>query len=219
MKLPGGHAVWQSLLPEGVHGCAGFEAPAVDRLSPAELRSIAGVGEHRLREFRVGRSQARLALAVLGIAAPDILRRADGAPAWPPGVVGSLAHAVHRGRPFAVAAVADKTCCAALGVDVEAPGRIEPRHWASLFLPAELAALLGLPMPSRSRAASLRWSAKEAAFKACGGRVGLRDTLVTFDDDTGRFVATGAGGRTRCEGRALEAADGWVFAVAHRRPD
>ena len=215
MTLPGAvGGSWRSLLPNGVHACAGFESLPPGALSAAERQSIAGAGEHRLAEFKVGRWQARCALAALGKAEQPLPRLADGAPAWPTGVVGSVAHTASQGRLFALAAVADEAGYAGLGVDVEAPGGIEPRLWPAIFLPAELRALLLLPVPLRQVGASLRWSAKEATFKALGGKVALGEIAVALDDATGQFTfSASAGAPTTCRGCTLSADGGWVFAV------
>lgn len=209
---------WQSLLPEGVHACAGFDTLPAGALSATESRSIAGAGDYRLTEFMVGRRSARCALAALGRPEQHHLPRlAGGAPAWPPGVVGSIAHTTYEGRPFAFAAVADEAAYDGLGVDVEAPGRIEAGRWPGIFLPPELDALLLRPVPLRQLAASLRWSAKEAVFKAWGGQIALGEIAVALDDDTGHFFfGRSLDDLAACVGRTLAVDGGWVFAVAWR---
>src|SRR4051812_40738925 len=61
-------------------------------LFPEELSTISRAGEKRRAEFRSVRGCARIALPRFGLARPPLLPDAAGAPAWPPGVVGSMTH-------------------------------------------------------------------------------------------------------------------------------
>ena len=77
-------------------------------------RSIASVR----RASGAARIAARTLLAKLGAsAAVDLPRSASGAPQWPAGFIGSLAH----DREFAVAAVALAGSLRSVGIDVEPP--------------------------------------------------------------------------------------------------
>jgi 4'-phosphopantetheinyl transferase EntD len=98
-----------------------------------------------------------------GLEAPDaILATPRGAPLLPPSAVGSVSHK----RTIAVALVARAaTPPAAIGIDVE---EIRPLHVdiaRRVLTPDELA---GLPPegPARDAAVLLRFSAKEAIYKA-----------------------------------------------------
>ena len=170
--------VWGTLLPAGCRFSAGFE-PTDPSTIPArslpagEAQAIAGAGQRRRREFATGRFHARSALRQLGIESPELLRCPDGRVAWPAGVCGSVSHTVHHGRIFAVAAVA---ACAAgdtdwpgIGIDVEAPGRIEPRAWSSLLNEAERARLAAFKPAHRGGVVMALWCGAEALLKAGGG--------------------------------------------------
>jgi 4'-phosphopantetheinyl transferase EntD len=200
--------VWRALLPSQTCFSAGVE-PASVRLSPTERLSLPGAGALRLREFAAGRWHAKRALAGLGCRDVDLPRRANGAPAWPEGVVGSLAHAWRGGRVHVIAVVAHAGAFAALGVDLEPPGQIEPRAWPALLSPAQLDHVLALPVARRGDAVRALWCAKEAVAKAGGAARELREIEIALDAGSGRFEADGQIGRV-----AQEA--GWIFAVARR---
>ncbi|MEO3751913.1 4'-phosphopantetheinyl transferase superfamily protein [Streptomyces sp. B6B3] len=107
-------------------------------------------------QHRAGRRAAGAALRRAGSAVTTVGRRADGAPAFPPGFAGSLTHT----PDLALAAVAPDA--RGIGVDVE-PRLPDARLHRFLLDDAERALL----WPDRDRSA-LRtlFAAKEAAFKA-----------------------------------------------------
>lgn len=119
-----------------------------------EARSIPVRQPAARRASGAARAAARTLFSEHGLAIP---RAASGAPLWPPGFRGSLAH----DETMAVAALATEPEIASLGIDVEPT---EP-------LPAEIAALVRLPADDTdgidpSLADRLLFSAKEAVYKA-----------------------------------------------------
>lgn len=156
------------------------ERAFADTLAP--LRRTTWVG---------GRLTLRAALASLGIRAETaILATPRGAPLLPAGVVGSISHKAG----FAIAGVAfadDWT----LGIDVEEPA---PKHEAiarHVLTPREQGAVATLPRERRADAVLLRFSLKEAIYKAIdpwlGRLVGFTEIEVEPLDD-GRVRITPA---------------------------
>jgi 4'-phosphopantetheinyl transferase EntD len=87
-------------------------------LTPAELRPMDRAIASVRRASGAARIVAKALLAKLG-APPgvELPRSASGAPQWPPGFVGSLAH----DGQFAVAAVAPASAMLGVGIDIEPP--------------------------------------------------------------------------------------------------
>lgn len=113
------------LLPNSVAVLRDLQAlPPLPDIEAAAVRSAAPA---RRTQFAAARSAARTALLKLG-ASPQAIPRADsGAPLWPAGIVGSLAHSEH----WALACVAQSGHWQALGVDIEprAPLTAEARDY------------------------------------------------------------------------------------------
>lgn len=138
--------------------------------------SLAAAAPRRLHTFAAGRVVAAAALSALGHPAvePSVIgREPSGAPRWPAGVVGSIAHT----DTLAVAVVADAHDVALLGADVEAPlGEATARevhHSIAPECPTEdaLADRVHTTMPF-PLALTLVFTAKEALYKALAPRVG-----------------------------------------------
>jgi len=94
-------------------------ALAIDPIHTASLRAeelalVATARDQRRAEFATGRALLR---QLLETAAP-VGRAANGAPLWPEGVVGSLAH----DRAHAVAAIGPADRYRAIGIDIEPYG-------------------------------------------------------------------------------------------------
>ena len=85
---------------------------------------------------------------------------ADRAPAWPPGVAGSITHA----EGIALAVAARASAFVALGLDAEPDEPLPEDAAAEILRPGERAACAALPDPGW--AARLVFAAKEAAYKA-----------------------------------------------------
>ena len=121
----------------------------------------------RRLSFQLGRAAARLAMAKLGVAESPIMRGDHGEPLWPEGVVGTISH----GQGLGLAAVARKSLCGGIGMDLEAltefPGLADQvafgadREWLDKVSPEE-----------RPRRTLQIFSAKESIYKAFFPRVG-----------------------------------------------
>lgn len=159
-----------------------------DDLLPEEQALIRGAAPKRRREFAAGRRCAREALARLGHPGIPLLRNADRSPQWPPGIVGSISHS----GALCVAAVAQRACFAALGVDVEAGTALAQRLWRRICTPAELEELKRVaPESERGGIVRLVFSAKEATYKAVhpliGTAFGFHDLEIGIDWERRRF--------------------------------
>jgi 4'-phosphopantetheinyl transferase EntD len=183
-----------SLLLPGLCGAELRDTGQALALHPQEEVHVARAAEKRRRDFALGRACARAALAQLGHGETVIGMGADGAPLWPPGVVGSITHT----RGYAAAVVSQSL--SGLGVDAERVGGVTPDLWRRLFSEREQAALTA----GGDAAATSMFSAKEAAFKAwrLSRALGFRDIAITLRDDG--FTAAHAGktlhGRHAMEG-------------------
>jgi 4'-phosphopantetheinyl transferase EntD len=118
-----------------------------------------------LRQFALGsrrasgaaRRVARELLAQLGHPNCPLPKSPGGAPVWPQGVVGSLAH----DRQYAVAAIGLRRDLIGLGVDVE-PAEMLPDDLLSIVCTSrERAMIAGNPLAGRAL-----FAAKEAVYKA-----------------------------------------------------
>jgi 4'-phosphopantetheinyl transferase EntD len=126
-------------------------------LMPQEAPAFAASVEKVRRASGAARTLARQLLAQLGHSDWPLVKGAAGAPIWPAGIVGSLAH----DRRVAIAAVARRREFVGVGVDVE----------PSEQLPADLLEMVATPRertkivddPYRGR---LLFAAKEAVYKA-----------------------------------------------------
>jgi 4'-phosphopantetheinyl transferase EntD len=147
---------------------------ALARLAPAELQRAGELSPPRRRDYIAGRTALHLAL---GSTAP-ILTDDRGAPILPDGWVGSISH-----KGALAAALVAPAGLGHVGVDLEraAPPRadIAPR----ILTPRELAAL-----PDRGRAVTLRFSIKEAIYKAVAPYVqryvGFTEVELDLDGET-----------------------------------
>jgi len=139
-------------------GCRIIQAGDEAALGLAEAAPMAGAVASVRRASGAARIVARRLLADLGAeASVELPRLASGAPSWPPGFVGSLAH----DEAVAVAAVARSGALRSVGIDVE----------PALPLPAELLDLVAGPAERDEIAgdlieARLLFCAKEAVYKA-----------------------------------------------------
>jgi 4'-phosphopantetheinyl transferase EntD len=177
------------------HGrCVGVAVPegsAVDDLAAmlesAERDFSLTLSAIRRRTWVAGRVAMREALARLGVVGVAILSDARGAPRMPEGISGSISHK----RNVAAALVA-RAPAARVGLDVEddVVGAVDiSRHVLS---PGEAEELAGLAGPERSREVLLRFSAKEAVYKALDPfvqrYVAFREVSVVPEADGGARV-------------------------------
>lgn len=132
----------------------------------------AAVGERavprRRREFALGRTATRRALASLGIEPQAIPRGPQREPQWPTGVVGSITHTAG----WAIAAVARADTCGGVGIDLEHRDAWFEGLADEIAFGPEADRLRALP-PSERPAATLElFAAKESVYKAFFPRVG-----------------------------------------------
>lgn len=127
------------------------------------IAPVNGVAK-RQGEYLAGRLCAREALRLLHGEAGVPTRGEDGAPQWPPGVVGSITH----GAGLAAALVAHAHDWQGLGLDVEK--QLSASRAAKLageiLTPTELARASGLEAEAFARLVTLTFSLKESLFKA-----------------------------------------------------
>jgi enterobactin synthetase component D len=158
-----------------------FAGPApfggLDERLPGALQAAS---PKRRTEYLAGRYCAQQALARAGADGDTwVARGGDELPAWPPGWLGSISHT----RDGAVAAVARRTHCHVLGVDMErivGEDQLEALR-RLVVLPGERELLDALSAPP---ALTLLFSAKEALYKALYPQV-----REFFDFSAARAVA------------------------------
>ncbi len=180
-------AAMESLAPPFIRlGHRLIQPGDADALRPSEAVAPGAVAKVH-RQSGAGRLLARSLLAELGHADAAIPRGPRGAPIWPAGIVGSLAH----DAVAAVAAVARRAAVRAVGIDVEPA---EP-------LPAELVAMVTTEAERRSippdvLASRAPFALKEAVYKAAntvdGRFLDFPDVRLCLT----RGCATTAGGLT-----------------------
>jgi 4'-phosphopantetheinyl transferase EntD len=157
---------------ELAHGrCLGLRIPSgaadVDALAEAKLaleeRAFAATLRGLRRRFWIGgRAALREALARAGIAcAAPVLSDDRGAPLLPEGVVASITH-----KERLAAALVAREASARIGVDLEADVRGKQDIASRVLAEDELAELAHLEAEERARQVLLRFSAKEAIYKA-----------------------------------------------------
>ncbi len=154
----------------------------VESLLPEEREAVGRAGEARQKEYATARHCARRALAELGMEPVAIERLANGAPAWPEGVFGSLTHCAG----YRAAAVARTgSALRSIGIDAEPAARLRPGEPRRIGLPAQVERVEALiqddPLIPWDR---LLFSAKESLFKAwsplTGLGLGLRQAQIEF---------------------------------------
>lgn len=165
-------------------------APAVG----IEQEIAGGMDPDRRTEFCSARALAHDALASLGLTAPQGIGQAGtGAPLWPQGVSGSIAHSGDR-----IAVTVTDTPGISIGIDLEPVGAVPPDVALSVSGPDELTSAhlqSGLPLDS-PLLRTLLYVAKESTFKAAhaagGARIwhprSLRVHLEAWDGQQGTFT-------------------------------
>jgi enterobactin synthetase component D len=153
------------------HGrCFGVRMPAADEavtalaeaaLAPGECAFAAGLPPLRRRTWVGGRVALRQALARAGMEAPAVLADDRGAPALPAGVAGSITH-----KEGLAAALVDRQASARLGVDLELDVVRTQDISRRVLAQDELSEVAGLDAEALGREVLLRFSAKEAIYKA-----------------------------------------------------
>jgi 4'-phosphopantetheinyl transferase EntD len=147
--------------------CVGVKAPddvdiAADaRLHPEEQSFALALSAARRASFALGRIALREAATRLGVALPPVLSSEGGEPLLPKGVAGSISH--KRRLAVAMAALTDD---AQIGVDVELLRARQSDLSHKVLSPAERARLSHLGRAELQREVLVRFSLKEATYKA-----------------------------------------------------
>ncbi|MBW8709403.1 MAG: 4'-phosphopantetheinyl transferase superfamily protein [Alphaproteobacteria bacterium] len=177
------------LLQPGMSGAELRDTGQALALLADEEILVASAASKRHRDFAMGRTCARAALAPLGHGEAAIAIGEDGAPLWPPGILGSITHT----SGYAAAVVCEVGRFSGLGIDAEQVGGVTAKLWPRLFNAVEQAQLAG--HADAAVAATLLFSAKEAAFKAwrLRGALAFRDITIDLRQDS--FTADHAGRR------------------------
>ena len=141
------------------------------------VRGRVGVGVvvgNEAGHFVSGRSAAARAMIDLGAPPAELPRGPGGAPAWPPGLVGSIAHT----RQVAIALVGWAEELRGLGVDVESDTRRIDQGTAR-----RICTLEELPRFSEPGALLALFCAKEATYKALAplgaSRLGFKEVAYS----------------------------------------
>ena len=151
-------AAMVAMAPSGVRiGCRTISEGDENHLLPVEACSIPSRQPPMRRASGAARWIARGLLTDMGLNDVAVLRASSGAPVWPQGITGSLAH----NDDMAVAAVAPISHIASLGIDVEPA---DP-------LPDDVLALVATgadrtDQVNRHLAGRILFAAKEAVYKA-----------------------------------------------------
>lgn len=132
----------------------------LERLHPGEQAHARSLGGFRQPEFVAGRLAFAELFPELGVLPAPVLPNVHGAPELPQGVVGSITHK----RDIAIAMVARGG--PGLGIDLEETDRLRPGVAERVLRPEELAAVEALAEDRRWTDTVVRFSVKEAVYKA-----------------------------------------------------
>lgn len=208
MKLAHGRCVGVT-----IPGDEELESLATSVLKPEERAHGASWAPARRRTWIGGRAALRTALQRAGLDAPAVLQDERGAPELPAGLSGSVSHKEH----LAVALVAREPV-ARVGVDVEIlrPTRVDIAR--KVLTASEVAEVDALGAADRATQVLLRFSAKEAIYKALDPfvhrYVGFHEVRVTpAPDGTAAVSVQLQEGAFRCEVRWL-VRDGTILTTA-----
>ncbi|MER8752480.1 4'-phosphopantetheinyl transferase superfamily protein [Mesorhizobium sp. M1050] len=181
-----------ALAPIGVRvGCRVIRDGDEGHLLPEEARSIPARQPAMRRASGAARWIAHGLLAELGMNGVASPRAPTGAPVWPDGITGSLAH----DDDMAVAAVAPIGHIASLGIDVEPAQPLPDEIFALVTIPADRT-----DAADRHLAGRILFCAKEAVYKAV---YPLDREVLGYEDIT---VDLNAGQATTKTGRKVSLA-------------
>ena len=157
-------------------------------LLPEELIFAKSFSPKRLAEFASGRECARRAIASLGHFPGPIAIGPSRSPVWPPGIVGSITHTAG----CCIAAAAETTYCAALGIDVELREAVGSEVSAIVLTDKEITTRHSTLPQSVYR--TVLFSIKESVYKCYNPLVNrfldFKDVEVTLACDGNCFEAT-----------------------------
>jgi 4'-phosphopantetheinyl transferase EntD len=159
---------------------------ALEPLFAEEAAYVARAVDKRKREFALGRTCARRALAALGIEAQPLVANPDRSVRWPREAWGSVTHT----EGFCAAVAALRSDLRGIGIDAEMRGRVQEKLWSHVASEREIAWFrsAGTEREAAERA-TLLFSAKEAFYKAqfCVSAtfVGFHEVELVFDRQGG----------------------------------
>jgi 4'-phosphopantetheinyl transferase EntD len=145
---------------------AALAALARGVLVPGETAFASGLPTRRRRTWIGGRVALREALSRSGLGAPAVLADERGAPLLPPEIAASVSHKEHVAVALAAPRCGDRT---RLGLDVELDvtgGRRPPDIASRVLASDEEAELAAMTEHEQAREVRLRFSLKEAIYKA-----------------------------------------------------
>ncbi len=181
-----------AIAPGGVRiGCRVIRDGDEAHLLPEEAHSIPARQPAMRRASGAVRWIAHGLLAELGVSDVAILRAPTGAPLWPDGITGSLAH----DDDMAVAAVAPVGHISSLGIDVEPAQPLPDDIFTLVATPADR-----MDAADRHLAGRILFAAKEAVYKAV---YPLDREVLGYEDIT---VDLSAGQATTKTGRKISLA-------------
>jgi len=135
---------------------------ALCHLDPGEAPdALPGAVPARRAEFSRGRQLARRALAEFGLGSAAVPRGHDGAPIWPPGIIGSITHC----PGFCAVVAARQQDFQGVGIDAEPLAALPSEVIQLIVTPDEIRRLADMPAPPGGSWQLLAFSAKEAWFK------------------------------------------------------
>ena len=140
---------------------ADLDALAAEVLAPEERNFASGLAPRRRRTWVGGRVAMHEAFARAGLATSPVLGDARGAPILPPGVTGSITH-----KETLAAALVAREPLARIGVDLELDLPRTTDITARVLAQDEAEELAGLDPRAREHEVLLRFSSKEAIYKA-----------------------------------------------------
>jgi 4'-phosphopantetheinyl transferase EntD len=156
----------------------------------SEFGLLDGAVPTRQREIIAGRVLARRAMAEIGHPELEVGQSLNGAPIWPSGLCGSIAHSASH----AAVAIASTSQVRSVGIDID-DGRNLGDAKSHIGQPDEIKALATHPLVSNDEdAVRLLFSAKEALFK-CQSPVtkdeglGFMDVRLESSDEEGVLTA------------------------------
>lgn len=159
-------------------------------LFPEEAAVVAHAVPGRVATFRAGRGCARAALKELGSRVVAIPVAASGAPIWPGGFVGSIAHT----NQIAAAVVARRKQVKGLGLDIETGEPLDDATMLNIVCrPEEILPGLDASAAENLRRGKLIFAVKEAVYKLywplAGAFLEFHDLAVSLDETAGSFRA------------------------------
>jgi len=161
----------QAIVPDGVLiGCRRIRAGDENWLTPAERPFLTARPPMRRRASGAARYVARALCRRLDHPDADIVGEPSGAPRWPDGLLGSLAH----DDEFAVAVVSRAGNRIRIGIDVEPAEPLPPEVEELVRIDGDHPAGIDAALEAR-----LLFSAKEAVYKAVFPLDGI---ILNYDD-------------------------------------